>query len=377
MDKKKIVIISSEIFPRNTPRANRATELAKEFGKQKYEVFLYAVLGNYDYTNFESEHNIKVKNLGKYIFSNFNSDGIDKNDYLLTRIISKLTEKYTEFPSLYLSILTYIVLRREKNVDLLLTIAVPFTIHWGAALFRSSTAASSGTVWVADCGDPYMGNPNLLHKKPFYFKYIEKWFCRKANFVTVPIEAAKDAYYPEFRDKIRVIPQGFNLDEMDVSGMYKGNDVTTFIYSGTFYKNLRDPRPFLDFLLQHKNNFKFIVYTKTPELLQNYKSVLKNKLIIKEYLPRKELLIELSKADFILNLENISVVQSPSKLIDYSISGRPILSINTAEKLNEGKITNYLNGNYENSLILQDISQYNIASIIKQLVALWVSVSKR
>ena len=69
--------------------------------------------------------------------------------------------------------------------------------------------------WIADCGDPFMGAKLETFRKPFYFKYFEKDFCRKADYITVPAEGAKKAYYSEFLGKIRVIPQGFNFKQIE------------------------------------------------------------------------------------------------------------------------------------------------------------------
>ena len=60
---KKILIISEHIFPKQTPRAYRATELAIQLAKVGYQVTLCAVLGSYDYADFQKKHNLRVKNL--------------------------------------------------------------------------------------------------------------------------------------------------------------------------------------------------------------------------------------------------------------------------------------------------------------------------
>ena len=70
----KIVIISSVFYPRQSPRSYRATELAKYFAKQGHEVYSYAVLGKFDYQQFEKETGIKVRSLGKMHFAILNSD---------------------------------------------------------------------------------------------------------------------------------------------------------------------------------------------------------------------------------------------------------------------------------------------------------------
>lgn len=369
MKKMKVVIIAYLIYPRNSPRSNRATELAKEFGRQGYDVTLYGVLGNFDYTDFETKYNVKVRNLGKHIFSGVTSDDIKGNISFIHRVITKLIGKWIYYPNIYLSSLVNKTLKKEKDIDLLISIAHPFPIHWGAAKFKSyNLDKMKNTTWIADCGDPFMGNP--FHKHPFYFKYIEKWFCGKTDYITVPIEEAKDAYYKEFRHKIKVIPQGFNMDEFKDDYVYNKNTKPTFIYAGVFYKGIRDPRPLLDYLVKKDVDFKFIVYTKTKGIIEPYKKMLGGRLEIKDYIPRVQLLKEMSKADFLLNIENNTNLQSPSKLIDYALTRRPVLSINSNEAFNEKIIEDFLNGDYRKSLKIENIEKYDIQNIINQFVSL-------
>ncbi len=40
---------------------------------------------------------------------------------------------------------------------------------------------------------------------------------QKVNYITVPIEEAREAYYEEFRNKIRVIPQGFDFSDVQLA----------------------------------------------------------------------------------------------------------------------------------------------------------------
>lgn len=363
------MIIAYLIYPQNSPRSNRATELAKEFGRQGYDVSLYGVLGKFNYTDFEIKYDVKVKNLGKHIFSNITSDDIKQKNTILNRAISKLFGKWVYYPHIYLSVLVNQILKNEKDIDMLISIAYPFPIHWGVALFKSNNPEMmKQTVWVSDCGDPFMGNP--FHKHPFYFKYIEKWFCGKTDYITVPIEEAKDAYYKEFRHKIKVIPQGFNMDEFKDDYVYNKNTKPTFIYAGVFYKGIRDPRPLLDYLVKKDVDFKFIVYTKTKGIIEPYKKMLGDKLEIQDYIPRVQLLKEMRKADFLLNIENNTSQQSPSKLIDYALTKRPVLSINSNGFLNEKLVDDFLNGDYSNRMKIENIEQYDIKNILTQFVSL-------
>ncbi|WP_168418327.1 glycosyltransferase family 4 protein [Acinetobacter towneri] len=364
----KITIISYATFPSNTPRNLRTHELAKELSRQGNMVILYVLKGNYDYRDYEYETGIKVKSLGSTWFFRYDhKKGAQQN--IIVKIIRKLIGKFIEFPFIELMFNSYRAIKSEKTTDLLITIAVPYPLHWGAALCRTiSPSILKSTVWVADCGDPYMGN--AFHKRPFYFKYIEKWFCDKADYLSIPVEEARNAYYQEYRDKIKVIPQGFCFDNVNLVKNYKKNNVPTFIYAGIFYNKLRDPRPFLDYLITLNLDFKFIIYTKTRDILFDYMDKLKGKLYVYDYIPRDQLIHEMSKVDFLINLENLGEVQSPSKLIDYALSNRPILSINTNTNFDKSLVDEFLKENYSRKLIIPNIQRYNIKNVANDFLSL-------
>lgn len=365
---KKVVIISYATFPRLSPRSMRTNELAKELARQGHDVTLYVLTGGYDYKVFQEETKIKVKDLGKTFLFKFSHKTGTTLSFPI-KVINKLIGKFFEFPQVELMLNVKNILKKEKNIDLLVSVASPYPIHWGVALAKSLFNNNlKDTVWVADCGDPYMGN--TFHKKPFYFKYVEKWFCKKADFISIPIEEAREAYYPEFSKKIRVIPQGFNFDDVDVTGNYSPNSVPTFVYAGTFYKQLRDPRPFFKYLETLKIDFKFIVYTKSLSLVEGYIKTLGCKVEVRDYIPRRELITEMSKADFLVNFENPTAKQSPSKLIDYALSKRPILSINTNTKLEYMLIDEFLSGNYEKKLSIKNIEDYDIKNVAGKFLSL-------
>lgn len=372
--RKNILIISRSTYPSIDPRSMRTNELSKEMVRQGHKVTLYVLTSNYDYTSFEEETGVTIKSLGKTYLSKYNHDS-GKSLNFFAKVFNKLVGKYIEFPDIELIRNTYLALESEfstqkEKIDLLITIAVPHPIHWGATLFKTRNPQTlTDTTWVADCGDPYMGNP--FKKPPSYFKYIEEWFCNNVDFITVPIKDAVDAYHSKFKHKLRVIPQGFDLDSIDNSVDFSPkNSIPTFIYAGTFYRKYRDPSALLDYLVKLDKNFRFIVYTKNTKFIAKYMTKLGTKLIVKPYITRNELLKKMKNADFLINLENPSAAQSPSKLIDYAMAGRPILSINTSKKLNTKKIDDFLNGCYQDSLKIDNIEQYDIKRVVQQFLAL-------
>lgn len=358
----KVVIISRTCFPAKAPRSHRATELAKEFARKGYEVALYAYLGDYDYNEIETQTGVRFKNLGHA------HGGMPTNTSNIGTSLKYRLMRFFGTPIQYpeCSMIPQVkhAISSEGNIDLLVTIAVPHVIHYAAALANRIRVKC----WVADCGDPFMGNP--MHKPPFYFEWFERYWCKRCNYITVPVEEARAAYYKEYHDKIRVIPQGFNFDGAQLAD-YIPNDVPTFAYSGIFYKDLRDPSRFLEYLCTIEKPFKFICYTKSVSILQSYKEKLGDKLEVRAYIPREELLFELSKMDFLVNVPNKSGVQQPSKLIDYALTKRPILNVSSDFTDSErNTLQAFFKADYSGRMIIHEIERYNIVNVARQFLEL-------
>jgi len=369
MDKKKILILSRSFYPMNSPRSFRTTELVKEFARQGHEVTLLTLKKDEYHIPFEEDYGVKINDLGQLQFPEIELNGSTGAKRLLKRALRRGLLQLFEYPDIELMFKVKNALKNEAGYDLLISIAVPHPIHWGVAWAWRETNPIAQT-WVADCGDPYMGQTLDSFNKMFYFKYFEKYFCRKADYITVPIENAKEGYYSEFRDKIRVIPQGFNFNEVEVDhSAYSPNPVPTFAYAGGFIPGGRDPREFLDYLVSLDQTFKFIIYTKTRELVEPYIEMTNKKIEIRDYIPRADLLQVLSKMDFLVNFENRSSLMMPSKLIDYYLVGRPVLNI-PSDGLNTETIQQFLNGNYSKSYNYSDIERYRIENVCNRFLEL-------
>ena len=127
-------------------------------------------------------------------------------------------------------------------------------------------------------------------------------------------------------------------------------------------------------MCQLELDFKFIIYTKNYSLVEPYQKILGKKLEVRGYIPRDELLDVLGKMDFLINLEAISKFQKASKLIDYALVQRPILSIKPFD-IDKTALKEFLVGNYEKQIEIDDIDQYNIKNVANKFINL-VEVSK-
>lgn len=355
----KILIISGDFFPYNSPRSFRTTELVKQFVRLGHDVTLYIPKDNKNRDAFLKDFPIKLK------FYDI-SQGI-KGTGLMARVISRLLNQFFEYPDVCMVSSIKNKLLKESGYDLLISIAMPHPIHWAVGKLYNNGHKIADT-WVADCGDPYMLCGTNRIPRPFYFKKIEKLWCRNCSYISVPTKEAKSGYYPEFINKIRVIPQGFDFSEIKLKE-YKKNLVPTFVFSGNIIPHVRDPRPLMDYLCKLNRNFKFIFYTTKHHLLTPYKESLGDKLEINSYIPRLDLLYELSGVDFLVNIENSTTVQTPSKLIDYSLTGRPILSVNPLD-LDTKVIDEFLDGNYSHQFKINNLEQYNIINVANHFLNL-------
>lgn len=369
--KKKILIVSRSFYPQNSPRANRTTELAKEFIRQGQEVTILTPKKESVHTFFEKEYNVRIKDMGtpRWKSPDF---GKSKLGYFLTRAFYRFLSLGFEYPKIELLFLVKKALQKESGYDMLISIAVPYPVHWGvASIWKKKSEKNPAKLWVADCGDPYMGRENDTFRAPFYFAWIEKWFCKKVDYLTIPTSNSIKGYYPEFHNKIKVIPQGFRFEDYKFNYSKKvKKDKIVFGYGGIFIPGRRDPRELLKFLVSIESifNFEFHVYTTTPQWVLPYT---KDSSSIKVFDPieRMELMQEFFKMDFLINFTNIGAVQTPSKLIDYAILRKPILNVVTGS-LNKQVVKEFLQTNYRNKLIIKNPSQYRIENVVKQFIDL-------
>ena len=351
----KIVIISFSFYPESNPRSFRATELAKELAHREHHVIVYSLFGNRDYEKFTKETGVMVKNL--------NPNNVNNIILKPLSFIRKIFRYFLEYPLIKLVPMVKKAIQKENEIDYLITIAYPHHIHWGAA-FANLTNVKC---WVADCGDPYMKNP--IYKPVFYSAWFEKKWGRKVDYITIPVEKGIDAYYQEFRNKIRIIPQGFDCSNIRLIA-YKENDIPTFTYAGNCYKKGRDVSEFLKHLSTLNENFRFVVYTQTPSFFEKYSELLGDKMIVNSFIPRDSLLTELSKMDFLINIRNESTVQEPSKIIDYCLSKRPVLEISSLF-VEKKELDEFLHHNYTHRMKEIDLSKYEISTIADQFLSLY------
>lgn len=360
----KIVVVSQNTFPAQDPRAFRTRELTEWFAQQGHEVILYTVHGKYNYEKYEEETGIQMRNIP--VLLNIPTNDGARTNSLFDRIMTHFFANNLFWPHCELHFRMKEILLENKNIDLLITIAFPHSIHSGIAHAIKRKPHLKPRVWIADCGDPFMLNP--FSKHPAYMKRFEYLWCNEADYITIPIEEGKSGYYPEFHHKIRIIPQGFNFERTPID-KYVPNDVPTFIYTGAIYKGIRDPHKFMDYLLNLKTPYRFKMILRSS-LEKYYLTRSQGQIEYVIGLDRATVIRECSKADFLINIINPKAVQSPSKLIDYGIAGRPVLDIDSNFSDHKA-FESFIEGDYSTQHVISNLNDYRIENIGMKFISLF------
>jgi len=372
----KIHIITGHFHPQLHPRAFRSNELALEFARRGYDVTVtncWTIKG-FDYETYAKENGISIHNLNILQSSIDNKVSSALHDKSNSGIIKTIKNYYLGSSLFYRGPLIANRLQIDDDTDLVIALSTPFTCLYGLSKY----VEKKGKKWVviADSGDPFYGSKQT--PRAIWFKYIERSVYKKFDYLTIPTENAIPLYEQVIPPKkIAVIPQGFRMDNLK---LYHGqlNNPVKFAYAGVFYRDIRNPEFLFKYLSCLNIDFEFYLFMRCPddvvkEMMEKYPN-LKDRVKVSYSLPHDKLLYELSTMHFLVNIENDSNTQMPSKLIDYGMSGRPIFSCKSTT-FSEKKLLRFMQGDYKDAYEI-DIKKYDIVTIANQFIELYKSVER-
>lgn len=131
-----ILLICKDLYPHQHPRSFRATELVNEFHRRGHQLHVVCCMSAIDFMEYKKQYpNISILNLGD-VSSILSHSFFQKNKFLY-RLLDKLLYYFLLYPyiKLMFRVKRFLINNKEKY-DLLITIAHPYSIHWGAAFAR-------------------------------------------------------------------------------------------------------------------------------------------------------------------------------------------------------------------------------------------------
>lgn len=372
---KKILIVSNFFYPEITPRAMRTTELAKEFARRGYSVTLVIPNKKIYHDNPPGIKGVKT------IFADTPVSAADK---------APARRKFRKFiPEWGMRFLLYFynheyfakydkgiekrLMELDDDFDMLLSISYPAAIHRAVMKAFKRNGKLTAKFKAAEFSDPPLRGEYNKSFFPAYSLFLKKAGRFFDRFV-IPVENAKTCYLAyKPADEISVIPQGFDNSGIKTKE-YTPNTPVTFGYAGRFYRNTRDPEPLFKYLAQSGRDFRFHIYLIDcepyfEEMLSRYQEKCKGEIIIHGALPRNELIYELSGMDFLVNHNFNYRTATPSKLIDYVLTGRPVFSF-SSDNFEPSSFGRFLDRDYKEAIELPSASDYDIGTIVNKFEAL-------
>lgn len=231
-------------------------------------------------------------------------------------------------------------LARTHDYDALITSSYPFSSHVVGLIVRR---CFDGLPWLVDIGDPFSfatdTSPNNFRRYDTLNQHAEGAVLRNASAITVTCEGARRAYvdrFPYVAARIAVVPP---LTLVSPSTPHGHANTSTrrrprLVYIGRLQRAIRSPEPLIQIVtaLTARSNVspELHFYGRTndcAELLERAARQHPDTIFVHGEVPQETAHAVSSEADVLVNIDNDTPFQLPSKIVEYIASGRPILSI--------------------------------------------------
>lgn len=195
--------------------------------------------------------------------------------------------------------------------------------------------------WVVDLSDPLLAPYTPFLRRWLDF-YVEGVIINRADHIIVTTKALMRLLrerHGALTRRFSVVPQGFDKyqrwilpkikPEIKIEGksvdLSQSNNKFIIVYTGTFYKNFRNPGEFFKALQKSHNIHLVIAGEMSP--FQAEIADLGDKITVLDK-QNHEICLELQRsATLLLNIGNNQSYQIPGKLFEYFGAGRPILHL--------------------------------------------------
>jgi hypothetical protein len=224
---------------------------------------------------------------------------------------------------------------RKERYDVIISYYPCLSAHIGAYVYKL-ISVNKDVRWIADYGDPFsVSNEWPPNNYRIYRKlnlFAERKIYKKCDLFVVMNYETWNRYFEVLKDfsKLIVVPHMAPRLTSNYERLY--GEIIILRYIGSFHKKVRNH--FLLFELANRlkesSNLNFVIELYGPADYWEGIEVPSN-VQIKGLVSRKKALELLSKADFVLNIENTTSLMTPSKVIECISSCRPLINIGSGD----------------------------------------------
>lgn len=391
MHNYKVLVISYDYYPDNSPNTYRWHNVLKVWASEGYEVYVVAAQ-KAGFSQYQHIDGIHIHRTGKswleIIKTRFKKNDQGKMDTSGQNLISKesILKKiynntfklfyFPDFAFLWRSPGELVAkgLIKKHNINNVITVSWPFTDHVIGYRLRKKIEFN----WIADSIDPYYlsdaVNNSFLYKSAKF--RLEKKILSNASFITVLTNKLKEKYmalYPEIKDRIVINHNVFIPYKFKQCDNGKEGNTIKLVFLGTLTPKTRSPKLLLQLMdklstLSTLSKIELHFYGDSSqcrlefELYSNLigKCVFLHGLISKDEV--KQVGIE---ADVLVNIGNSNEYQEPSKILEYIYIEKPVLNIcSIINDSSKEVLDNYpLNFNFyandlDNKLVIGELEKF-------------------
>jgi hypothetical protein len=223
--------------------------------------------------------------------------------------------------------------KKYRNITHIIATTPPYFVVTWAIVFKYFNDVK----FILDYRDQFSNNDMFSGKFKFLEEKLDRFFCSKADLVTVVSHHIKD-YYSLLSKNVKVVYNGFDESRFASSKedtISLDNKFIKFCYVGSILHKSRMPIHFIDFL--SKSNFTYCVeFIGEASIIEayiseKYPSILNN-FIFQKRVPFEQIPVIISSADINLVFEEMNPKSKsqfgtiPTKIYEYIASTKPIIS---------------------------------------------------
>jgi glycosyltransferase involved in cell wall biosynthesis len=228
----------------------------------------------------------------------------------------------------------------HENIDMILTINSPFPAHLAGRKFKTK---NPHVRWLTFTIDPFARASDFSNRWLFrsYKTRIdtaeEKGVFKTAdlNFVSEEVYETDTEIFAEVLDKVIPIPYLLQRAAPTGGDSRFPDGKINLIYTGRFYRSIRNPEYFLRIFCQIRNpdiNLHLFTFSDCDDIIDKYVNQSLGRIIHHAPVTQDQVPDILNQANILVSVGNSTTSFKPSKLFEYLATGKPILHINQSNQ---------------------------------------------